>query len=240
MITNLEEYLIGIVIGIRFRANFSIEDQLGQIVDHVLYSKDSFFGPSVFPKVYNRVNEKILINEDTNDNLRIDNSNIILEVNFIENSTGFHKKDVSKIYKNFHNQIINGIMKKYKIREIIRIGLVKRYLFDIDALADSFVDKTIGRTLEGVNDINLRFSKKLPVTEAFIKKDIYDYNNVIFNVIKTADRDEIFMAVDYQQLFDPFLSASSHIKFDEFINSVNSFNDNKYLPWLNSNYGEIK
>ena len=43
MIDKVDENLVGMVMGIRFRANFSIEDQVGQMVDHLLYSKKAFF-----------------------------------------------------------------------------------------------------------------------------------------------------------------------------------------------------
>ena len=78
MIENLDEFIIGIAIGIRFRAKFTIEDQLGKIVDTVLYSKNSFFTPQIFPQVQNLIGKKILFNEKTQDKLHIDNSNIIL------------------------------------------------------------------------------------------------------------------------------------------------------------------
>ena len=45
MINNLSEYLIGFAAGIRFRANFSIEDQLGKILDTILYAQKSYFNP---------------------------------------------------------------------------------------------------------------------------------------------------------------------------------------------------
>ena len=96
MIEKLEDYLIGIAIGIRFRANFSIEDQLGKIVDTILYSKKSYFNPEVFPRVRNSIGKKVLFNEITQDKLHIDNSNIILEVNFEEKYT--FQKNTSVLY----------------------------------------------------------------------------------------------------------------------------------------------
>ena len=195
MIQNLDKYLSGIALGVRFRANFSIEDQLGQIIDKILYSKDSFFNPSVFPYASSDIGRRILSNEETNDRLRIDNSNIILEIQLGE---AFKIDDLPDILKHFENDIIKGIMKLFAIKEIVRVGYVRRYTFPMKDLAISFVNKTIGRTLEGVNDINLRFSKKMPVIEALTKKDINDYNNAIFNIIKKADLDEIFMSIDFQ------------------------------------------
>ncbi len=237
MIERLEDYLIGFALGIRFRANFSIEDQLGKIIDKILYSENSFFNPHVFPRVRNLVGKKILFNEITQDKLHLDNSNIILEINFIDDSS-FGISDMDNILKQFNEQIIKGIMKDFTIKEISRIGYIKRYLFNLNSLAKSFVDKTIGMTLEGVNDINLSFSKKIPMAEALIKKDINDFENVIFNIVKKADLSEIFMSIDFQQYYDPFLPSYQQIYYDKFVSSADIFNKKKYLDWLNSNYME--
>ena len=77
MIENLDNYLVGIAIGIRFRANFAIEDQLGSIVDQILYSKNAYFNEQVFKFTENHVNQKVLVDNVTGDKLTINNSNII-------------------------------------------------------------------------------------------------------------------------------------------------------------------
>jgi len=237
MIEKINEYLVGIALGIRFRANFTIEDQLGRIIDTILYSKNSYFDPTVFPKVRGLIGGKLLFNEETDDKLHIDNSNIILEISF-NNKSKFKLERLSEIIYNFEKEIIDKIMTDFKIKEIIRIGYVRRYLFQIHKLADSFVNKTIGNTIEGINDINLSFSKKIINPNGLIKKDVFDYDNAIFNVIKKSDLDEIFMSIDYQRYFEPFLPISSEIKFPKFIESATNFNENIYPEWLNRNYSE--
>lgn len=233
MIKNIDQYLIGMCIGIRYRANFSIGDTLGAIVDKILYDKKSFFTPKVFPMVRNNNSEKILFNDKNNDRLTINNSNIVLDLYF---DGAFKLEDYDSIIEKFNEKIIDGIMKQYKITEINRVGIIKRYLFTIEDLAASFLSKTIGQTIDGINDINLRFSKKIPTSEALIQEDILDYNNAIFNIIKHADKKELFMAIDYQKYFDPFLSTTSQIKFLDFAKSVDNFTDNNYLTWINKNY----
>lgn len=232
-IENINKYLGGIVIGIRYRANFSIEDSLGEIVDKILYSKKSYFNPSKFPLVQNKGNEKILYNNQTGDKLTINNSNIILDIVFGDN---FSKETYSEILDKFYSEIIDGIMKTYKIREINRLGFIHRYVFQDKDLAKNFIDKTIGKTLEGVNDINLTFSKRFPVSKSLVKKDIYDYRNVIFNIIKKADDDKLILSVDYQKYFDPFLNSSSELKFDSYVKGMKDFNSKSYVNWLNQNY----
>ncbi len=238
MIENLDDYLIGIATGVRFRANFSVEDQLGRILDAILYSQNSFFNPSVFPNVVNTaVAQRAMVNKETDDKLIIDNSNFILETQFgFQN--GFKKEDAPNILQKFEEQIIKGIMSKYKIQQIIRVGLIKRYLFPIKDLAKTFVDKTVGETLEGVNDINLRFSKKVSVPEALVKQNVNDWSNAIFNVIKKSDADEIFMSVDYQLYYSPSLEKASQINFIPFTQAAENFNQKRYLPWINTNYME--
>ena len=237
MIENLEENLTGIAIGVRFRANFSIEDQIGRIIDQILYSKDSFFNPDIFPLVQSGIGKRQLANEETMDSLKIDNSNIILEINL---GGSFNVADLETIHSKFEEQIIKGVLNSFKIKEIIRIGYIRRYIFQYKELAKKFVDKTIGETLGGINDINLRFSKKLPIEEAFVKKNLHDYYNSIFNIIKITDKEEIFMSVDFQRFYDPFLPNSMEIDFIPFIEKANSFNNKHYLPWLNNNYVEDK
>lgn len=233
MITNLEEYLIGIVIGVRYRANFSIEDSLGTIVDKVLYDKKSYFNPKIFPLVRDTGNGKLLFNDKNNDHLTINNSNIVLDLLF---DGSFKQENCNQIIEKFNEQIIDGIMKQYKITEIIRVGFIKRYLFPLEDLAQSFINKTIGKTQDGINDINLRFSKKIPTSDAMVHRDVLDYSNVIFNIIKQSGKNELFVTIDFQKYFDPFLNSVNELKYSDFINSVNSFNQNNYLPWLNKNY----
>lgn len=237
MIQNLNEYLIGIVIGIKYRVNFSLEDQFGKIVDQILYTPDAFFNPKVFPLVYNSVNEKILVNEQTNNKLTINNSNVVLEIFFDEN---YSIDNISEIYAAFNDEIIEGVLKKYKVTEINRVGIVHRYLFKIEELADEFVDKTIGSTLEGINDINLRFSKKYTSVDGLVKKEVNDYYSAIFNVAKRADKNELLMSIDYQKYFDPFLTSSSEIEFMDFVKRTNTYNSKTYLSWLNKYYGKLK
>lgn len=240
MVNDLFDYLRGIALGIRFRANFSIEDQMGKIVDTILYPDDSFFTPDVFPKLITPgIGNRILHNENTQDRIRIDNSNIVLEINFGENQK-FQVVDLDNILEKFEDQIIKRVMKDFSIKEILRIGYIRRYIFTDKKLADNFVSKTIGYTLEGINDINLNFSRKIPILASIANKDVNDYDNAIFNVIKRADKEEIFISLDYQSYFDPFLPQYSNIKFQPFIKTATDFNNKKFLEWLNSNYVEEK
>ena len=66
-----------------------------------------------------------------------------------------------------------------------------------------------------------------------------DYDNAIFTVVKKTNLNEIFMAVDYQSFYDPFLPSSDEINFKSFIDKASTFNSKKYLAWLNENYMDV-
>ncbi len=235
MIDNLDNHIVGVAIGIRYRANFSIEDQIGAITDKILYSKNAFFNEHIFPITQNQVNAKVLMSDQdgSGDKLTVNNSNIVLELNF---DKSFKKEDLPTIYEKFNEQIIEGILKPYKITQIIRVGIINRYLFEEKDLSKNFIKKTIGGSFDGINDIDLRFSKKFPVPDSLIKKETYDYENAIFNVIKRADRDELFVSVDFQKYFEPFLESATGIKFIEFEKRVRHYNEKNFKDWINSNY----
>jgi len=111
-------------------------------------------------------------------------------------------------------------MRKYSITQINRIGYINK--------------------LDGVNDINLQFSKRIALPEALVKKDVYDYNNVIYNIIKKTDKQELFVSVDFQRLYEPFLEGCSLINLPQFIEQVKTYNKNNVVEWLDSNYGAKK
>lgn len=231
MISNLNDYLDSIVIGIRYRANFSIADNFGSILDEILYSQGAFFNQDFFPLViHSKVDEKVLFNEDNKNSLTINSSNMIIELHNI------NKVNLEKIIESFKSQIVFGVMKKYKITQINRIGFIRRYIFKEPNLANNFIEKTIGETLEGIKDINLQFSRKCTISEALVKKDTYDYYNAIYNVIKRADKDELFISVDFQRFYEPVLESSSLIKYEQFIDKVYIYNLEDFLTWLNKNY----
>jgi hypothetical protein len=231
-ISELNECLMSIVIGIRFRANFSIEDNIGKIVDQILYAKNSFFSPDLFPYVQAKTGERILYNEKNNDFLQINNSNVILEINSIK------EKDIGELLNNFEKQIILDVMKNNKITQINRVGYVSRYLFKIEDLANKFLIKTVGEMIEGITEINLSFSKKYPIEEALIKEAINDYYNANYNIIKRSKKDELFISLDYQRYYEPFLESPTQIEFPAFLDNVARYNHKLFLDWLNSNFIE--
>jgi len=246
MIDNVKKYLVGVIIGIRFGPSFSIRDDFGSITDKILYRKDSFFNEKMFPIILTNPAEIRLQGEGTGDNLIVNSTDVILTCNLDNPDVSLDSKlspkikldTLAELNKNFEKEIIQGIMKEFKFSRISRIGYIHRYIFNIAELSKKFTKKTIGDTIGGISDINLRFSKKYPTPQAMAKKGVNDYHSVIFNVIKKADENEIFISIDYQAYYDPALESVKDMKFSDFLASMERYNSDTFLQWLNKHYGD--
>lgn len=236
MITNLESYIVGYVIGIRYRETFTIADNLGAIIDDILQSKNSKFKANIFPYIqHTDRDEDVLFDLANNlpkDKLTINTSNIVLDVQDL------NKIPLNKGITAFKDTIIKYIMHEYTIGHINRLGFIKRYVLEDKEIINKFVSGTVGRGFAEVNDINLQFSKRIPIDESLIKENINDYRNVIINIIKKNGINKLYLSVDYQHYYSPMLEKTSQIEFDKFLDNANQYID-KHLPdFLNNTYGE--
>jgi hypothetical protein len=142
-------------------------------------------------------------------------------------------QDIGTYIEAFNRMIIEGITKDYSISKIIRIGHINRYKFSDENLTKKFIDSSVGKTDKSINEFNLRFSKKYPVEKALVQKGTDDYCNVIYSTEKKADKDDLWISVDYQLYYLPYIPDSSYIKFDSFMEASNQHNKGKFLEWIN-------
>lgn len=236
MITSLEKCKIGYVFGVRYKRTFMIADNLGAITDDILQSKKSKLKASLFPYIqHNDRDEDVLfdfLNGQPQNRLTINTSNIILDVQNLERIP--YETGVTA----FRETILKNVMQDYKIGSINRIGFINRYIISDSEIIKKFIDGTVGRGVEDVNDINLQFSKRLEVTESIVKQDVNDYQNVIVNIIKKNGRDELFVSVDFQHYYSPMIERATMINFDKFLKDAELYTNNQILAFLNNTYGE--
>jgi len=241
MITDLKEHLNGITIGIKYRANFSVIDNLGEITDRILYKKKSLFNSKSFPKVFSTGTESTLLNEVTKDSLFIDNTNIILTVNF--DSRNFNVNDLDKILEHFKINIVDDIMMDFGIVKIRRIGFVNIYHFLEESVVKNFCEKTAYIKLNKIKDVNLSFSTLIDTDRFLIKnpkKKINDFCNANYKISIKNPEDGLSFSLDFQKLFNPLLNDSSEINFKEFCDRAMSYNKNVMIKWINDNFSETK
>jgi hypothetical protein len=232
MINNLDDNLIGIAIGIRFRSNFSILDNFGKIIDCIMGSGDSFFTPYFSQVAETSIHQRLLVSENTEDKLTIDTSNIILET-FFNDDAIFKLSDLPEIINNFDKLIIKGILRDFGIKDITRLGYVKRYLFTDENVIKRCLENTIDNYFKEINELNIHFSKKIILFNTLLKPDKNDYENAIYNFAKEPDKDEVFIALDYQRFYKPHLETSMKIEFPQFIERATKYSNDNLLTWLN-------
>ena len=167
----LEANLIGVSVGIRFRANFALDDQLGRIVDSVLYPNNSFFNPQFFPTVLSEITKRTLVNNKTENLLIIDNSNFILDLKRNKSSGTTFSAEAADVLAKFETQIVLGVMRDFKIHEINRVGLIKKYRFVMPEVSKSFTSNTIGGDFSTASDIHLNFTKKNTMIPATVSSE---------------------------------------------------------------------
>jgi hypothetical protein len=233
---DLKQYLTGIAIGIKFRPNYSIEDNLGEIIDELLYRQESLFNYVIFPNTSFGFGEKILHNSQTNDKLTINKSNIILEINF---SDKIPKEKSDSLINEYFKTVTEKIYKIVNIHEVYLIGIVYKYLINDSAnfknIYSNFKEITFGE----VEPINFTFTRKVILPESKIKKDKNDYENIIHTILTFPNNEnEILLQVDYQKIFYPKLASIVDIKYDDFISKVKYYNNDTFTQWLEKNNGK--
>lgn len=221
--------LFGFVFGIRVSKSFYLEDKLGAIVDELLYTKNSAFGPSLFPIVQEVNGAKILFNQSTGNKLTITHSDFIFEYN-IKNNFNSEFEHYLDAYKNV---IIKKIFKNFDVHNISRFGfIVKAELSKNDTITDSVYDIIKQNQNNFIPDsYSLRFNirEKKPLT---IKGVItQDFDNTIVTYDKINEENPLMFSVDYQKYFRPELNTinDSIVSFEEFCKKSFDCYKKKYI-----------
>ena len=195
--------LMQFAFGIRFSKGCHVEDQLGAIVDEILYSSDSKFNEQLFPELQRANGARRLINNSTNCALTISPTDIIFEYKV----TSDFEKELNEFLGEFENRIIDKVFSKYKINNIVRFGfIIGAELSKEDELLQSIssdIEKYYG--VEPKDSISFRFNivEKRPLK---IGKEItQDFDNTIITYDKGGADSKFSFAVDYQKFFNPSL-----------------------------------
>lgn len=191
-----------VAFGVRFQPHFEIIDHAGLIVDRILRSDGSPFGPSFFPISERDPGEHRLLNPKTMDQLRLNQSDVILEMEVDTRKTS----DIETLGKHFSMFILESLRKVVNLSGIVRYGVLFRLEECHSALKQTPVEHFLRQEFLDAGSLSLRFTKRLPVLEALAKKGVDDYRNVIYT-IKQTEEGEVTIWVDYQEIFKPELDA---------------------------------
>jgi len=225
--TNLNNKIIDITIGIRFQRSFRIKDVLGAITDKLVYSESSPLN-EYFERQTQNNSEMILTNEQGS-YLRVNTDDIILK-HVIEKDIDKELKFLAKYLK-----YIKKIIKKYNITGINRVGII--YNHKIESNQKKFTNAISGITnsqFSDVDDFSLSFSKKLSATSGVIKKGVNDYKNVIY-LFRKISKTELAIGLDYQKYFLPPLDGIEDKDFENFINDSKQYLESTFYTNFETN-----
>jgi hypothetical protein len=91
---------------------------------------------------------------------------------------------------------------------------------------------------DGVKEAGMKFSRSIGLEKSLIKKDVDDYDNIIYGVAKMSDANELQLTFDYQSFYKPFLPSASSIEYKSFISRANKHCTEKFLRWVNNYFVE--
>lgn len=210
--------IISLALGVRFRANFKIEDRLGEIVDGILYKKDSYFNPHFFPMTRNQVNEKVLYNEETGNYLLVNNSSIIGEF-----SSRDGEVDVYSLTKRFGIDILDNLISNYKLSSIYRIGYLLRVKITNKQALANLIKRDTGMSIKDIGEYSTTFSLTKSLKESMAKRAIYDFLTIIYNISREHGTDALILSIDYQKNYKPFADHFDELKYEQFAKDAHSY-----------------
>jgi len=229
---DLRNYLVGIATGVKFRPNYSIKDHMGAIIDGVLYRKGSLFNYITFPftSMSGGSPQTTLDNPQTGDKLIIDSNNLILDIRF---SDKIPKEKSDALIEEFFKTVTQEIYKIVDIKEVFLLGVVRKYIINDQNLRKFLSENFKNIVTDDATSVNINFTKKIVLAESKIKKDLNDYENVLGLIsITNSRKDDIFLQIDYQHIFDPKLESIKDIPYKEFIQKVDNYNVSIVDKWI--------
>lgn len=223
----MKDNIIGLVLGIRFVRSFRVSDISGDIMDHILNSDQSPFGPSIFPHIQeNSRREKTLYNYETSEYLRINTDDIILGFNIeknFETKYAWLKNEVLPYFK-------DHLMLKYKINNITRIGIVFIHRITKNNKINESIGLLTNNVIKDVENVSVSFSKKAATTEALYRKNVNDYKNVIYNFVEIEN--ELQASLDYQYYYLPAVADMRECSSEKVLDDAKYLLENSYYSWL--------
>lgn len=218
--------LTAFVIAVRYNRCFSIEDNLGSIVDDILTHPSKIFDEKMFEEIKHYPNQKIL-ESSKGHKMTINIDNILLEYEIQDK----FNSELDKYLKAYDKIILKDIFKEYNVQKINRFGCIfKCQMEEGDKLFKS-VSRLIEDNTRNVDSISFRFNKttKKPLqVDGYIRSD---FENEIITYDKPSNEELINFFVDYQRYFNPPFKYLTDVKpgFDDFVNNAFTHFKENYL-----------
>jgi hypothetical protein len=218
---------VQVAIGVRYEPQHRVADHAGMIIDKILHSPNSPFDPNFFPLTTAELNGRTLHNDETKDFFTVSHTDLILMVNSLTNFG-----TVDKLAEAFYTFGFENLLSVARIENIVRYGCLCGYLTSIHDLKKQMTSLFLSEFGQ-ISDFAIRFAKRLPVEEAYLKKGVSDFHRMIFIVNQALDG-KINISVDFQRVFDPPLQSSAFDKYPipKFVSDAQHHINKHGLPYF--------
>ena len=189
-----------VALGVRFQPHFQVADVFGKLVDQILYSGGSPFGPSTFPLVRSNPTERTLVNEETNNSLHLTIRDAILEMDV--NTTSY--AEIENLTKDYNVYVLNYLRSLANLTGIERYGILLTLDECRNELNEMPVQHYLGAEFDEARSLQMRFTRRLPCLEARVKKNVDDFRNAIY-IVEQDEGENVNIRIDYQEYFKPAL-----------------------------------
>lgn len=231
MTSDIEIKISEVIFGVRFQRFWHILDISGDIADKILKDKESLFSKDYFTKIREIERGRELFNEETECSSVITTDDLIFKHVFNEKKAKLKGKDITWFFDAITSFIIPKLLIYYKIKQIMRIGILYYHFVDAKDISTEFINSAIGKISGETAKFNLDFHKKIPVEKSLAKKEVNDYKNVIYS-IKNIDEEKYRMGLDYQYYFKPHIDHLGDWNINDFLKKSQGYLYKTYYPWL--------
>jgi hypothetical protein len=218
--------------GIRYERTFRVSDIAGSIFDTILHSTCTPFGTDFFPKYQEISNQdRMLLNDEREHYFRISTSDIIFQYKIfqedgLDGQMNWFKNDAMQF-------VINEILSKNKIKNIIRIGFMIDHIIEGENLGGKILQQLSNGEMNTADQFTLRFGNKDITADGLTKKGVDDYVNRL-TTIKENDENKYKITYDYQYYFIPKYDDLKDWDINAFFDKALSKLDNKFYELINS------
>jgi len=184
--------------GVRFEPQFALMDNSGQLVDAILRTEGTPFGPETFPLAQSSPTDRLLMDEDKN--IHITQQDAILQWEIKTRNL----KKIEVLGADFQDFVLEPLRQVCKVRGVTRYGvLIQMRNIKIASLKNRPIDRYLAADFANANSLAMRFTRKLPSDEALVKRSVDDYRNVIYTLAENEG--VVNISLDYQEYFKPSL-----------------------------------
>lgn len=229
---SFQKQVKNLIIGIKYKKAFKIQDISGQIIDHILNNSKSPFDQTFFPNLAETSNRKKILKSDDGSTIRITEDEIVLILSTNEENV---KQRFDLIKEKLIVYFEKYLFPSFGINNIARIGV----MFEINAEKTNLIEEKIKGIVgeKKVHNIVLTFSEKLPTDSAMAQKDVFDYININY-IIKTVTDDDanlLSFEYDYQKIFEPVINTLAECNLSGIYNTALNELEKSYDSFF-SNY----